>query len=80
MNYFELGFLSEAQEKGYSRSVSEAFLKRASEMSEFSTVFKKHPEVDANESTSFTPEALLEKFKQDFIQKDLNNQKIKINL
>lgn len=80
MNYFELGFLSEAQEKGYSRSVSEAFLKRASEIPGVAQILQKHPEVDESEPTSFTPEALLEKFKQDFIQKDLNNQKIKINL
>jgi hypothetical protein len=80
MNYFELGFLTEAQDRGYQKEVAEAFLKRASENPTFSSVVSKHPEVEEQETYSFTPDALLQKFKQDFIHDNMNDKKIKINL
>lgn len=81
MNYFELGFISQAKSLGYSTYEAEHFLKRASEHPQFSQIAPKYSnEIDEHTNTEYTPEALLEKFKQDFIHNDLGNKKIKINL
>jgi hypothetical protein len=81
MNYFELGFVSKAQALGYSKEAALCVLKRASTHPQFSQVLSKHPELDEEEeNTSFTPEALLEQFKQDYINRDIHKKKIKINL